>query len=73
MKKPKKKHLSWANKMNGFIGFPVQSDLKETGREGGDADSKKKIKMSANQLELLLAYLPDGVVLEILWEDIHEE
>lgn len=59
--------------MNDFKGFPVQSDLKETGQEGGNADSKKEVKMSINQLELLLAYLPDGVVLEISWEDTHEE
>ena len=36
-------------------------------------DSKEEIKMSISQLELLLEYLPDGVVLEISWEDIHEE
>lgn len=36
-------------------------------------DTEEEIKMSISQLELLLAYLPDGVVLEISWEDTHEE
>lgn len=61
------------NTWNNSMRFPVHSELKEIREEGGSMDSKAEIKMSISQLELLLEYLPDGVVLEISWEDTHEE
>lgn len=33
-------------------------------------DTAKEIEMSASQLFLLINFLPDGVVLEIKWEDV---
>nr|WP_300824360.1 hypothetical protein [uncultured Schaedlerella sp.] len=33
-------------------------------------EDKKEIRMTLAQLEMLMEYLPDGVVLEIVWEDM---
>lgn len=32
-------------------------------------DTEKEACMTADQLELLLEYLPDGVILELSWEE----
>lgn len=32
-------------------------------------EEKKEVTMTPNQLFLLLEFLPDGTVLEILWEE----
>lgn len=32
-------------------------------------ETEKGIRMTAEQLELLLEYLPDGIMLELSWEE----
>lgn len=32
-------------------------------------EDKKETRMTLMQLEMLLEYLPEGVLLEIIWED----
>lgn len=44
-----------------------QDDSKE---QEGMMEDKKEIRMTLAQLEMLMEYLPDGVVLEIVWEDM---
>lgn len=36
-------------------------------------DTGKETRMTSGQLEMLLEYLPDGVILEIAWEGADEE
>lgn len=59
--------------MSDSMGLPEQPEGKEIRQEGGNVDSKEEIRMSLSQLELLFEYLPDGVMLEISWEDAYEE
>ncbi len=56
-----------------IMGLSAQPELQGIRQEERSMNAKEEIKMSVSQMELLLAHLPDGVVLEILWEGIHGE
>lgn len=80
MKKPEKKRLERVNTMSNsmaekasIMGLSAQPVLHGIRQEERSMNAKEEIKMSVTQMELLLAHLPDGVVMEILWEGIHGE